>query len=102
MIVYNVTVKIEKDIQTDWESWMKETHIPDVLATECFTDAQLRRLLIDEEDGITYSVQYRTKSMDEIHHYQKNYASKLQQEHKERYEGRYVAFRTLMEQLHTL
>ena len=38
MIVYNVTVKIEKDIHDDWLAWMKETHIPEVLKTNLFED----------------------------------------------------------------
>lgn len=99
MIIYNVTVKIEKDILKDWEEWMTKAHIPDVMATNCFTDAQLRRLLMEEEDGITFSVQYRCESMEKLHQYQTTHAARLQAEHSERYKGRYVAFRTLMEQL---
>ncbi|MDX1684104.1 MAG: DUF4286 family protein [Saprospiraceae bacterium] len=99
MIIYNVTVKIEPAIREDWETWMKRVHIPDVIATNCFTDAQLRRLLIDEDDGITYSIQYRCRSMTDLEKYQNEHASRLQSEHTERYEGKYVAFRTLMEQM---
>ena len=99
MIIYNVTVKIEKGIQEDWENWMTTVHIPDVLATECFRDAQLRKLLIEESDGITYSIQYRCGDMGDLERYQANYAKQLQSEHTQRYEGKYVAFRTLMEQM---
>lgn len=99
MIIYNVTVKIEKSIREDWESWMTGVHIPDVLATNCFTDAQLRKLLIDEEDGITYSIQYRCSHMNDLERYQAEHAKRLQSDHTERYKGKYVAFRTLMEQV---
>ena len=99
MIIYNVTVKIEPGIRQDWEDWMKQVHIPDVMATGLFLDAQMRRLLIDEEDGHTYSIQYRCLKMADFQKYQSDHASRLQADHTERYKDRYVAFRTLMEQI---
>ena len=99
MIVYNVTVKIENSVLDDWVEWMQKTHIPDVLATNLFEDAQLRKLLIAEDDGTTFSVQYRCHSMEKFNQYQKDFAPSLQREHTERYKDKYVAFRTLMEEL---
>ena len=32
MIVYSVTVNIENEVHDDWLSWMKNKHIPDVMA----------------------------------------------------------------------
>ena len=29
MILYNVTVNIDKDVEQDWINWMKNTHIPE-------------------------------------------------------------------------
>jgi len=97
MILYNVTVKVERDTHDDWLQWMKEVHIPDVLATGFFTENKLCRLLIDETDGFTYSIQYFCTDMDTLEQYQKEHATRLQQEHQEKYDGKFVAFRTLME-----
>ena len=36
MIVYNVTVNIDKNIVDDWLTWMKEIHIPEVMKTGFF------------------------------------------------------------------
>ena len=33
MIIYNVTVGVDKSIEADWLAWMKEVHIPDVIKT---------------------------------------------------------------------
>ena len=35
--------------------------------------------------------------MEDIEAYQKNHAARLQAEHSQRYEGKYAAFRTLLE-----
>ena len=100
MIIYNVTVKIDKTLSEDWVSWMKSIHIPDVLATGIFTDYRLCRIFEDEEDGgETFATQYFCNNLSDFQRYQKEFAPALQQEHMERYRDRYVAFRTLMEEL---
>lgn len=98
MILYNVTVKISHSVHDDWLRWMKEVHIPDVLATGLFTEYKLCRLLgVDESDGVTYATQYFCPDMESFKIYQEKYAPRLQKDHKDRYEDQYVAFRTLME-----
>ena len=98
MIVYNVTIKIDTDIYEEWLSWMKEVHVPDVMRTNLFLENKICRLLgVDEEDGITYAIQYTCESMNVFDTYQQQFAKQLQQEHTERYQGKFVAFRTLME-----
>jgi len=100
MILYNVTIKIEPSINEDWLKWMKEIHIPDVMKTNMFIENRLCKMLTNvEPDGITYAVQYLCKDMDTFQLYQKEYAKALQADHTDRYKGKYVAFRTLMEVL---
>lgn len=97
MIIYNVTIKIDHSIHNDWLSWMREVHILDVLKTGLFTRYKLCKLLQeDERDGVTYAVQYYCNSMSDYFTYQNDYATKLQADHAQRYEGKYVAFRTLL------
>jgi hypothetical protein len=96
-ILYNVTVKVTKEASGEWLEWMKQKHIPDVLATGLFTEHKICRILQDEQDGDTYAIQYLCKSMDDFKTYQENHAKSLQAEHAARYKEKYVAFRTLME-----
>lgn len=100
MIVYNVTVKIDPGIHEDWLEWMRQTHIPEVLATGMFRDHRICRLLEqDESDGFTYVIQYRTDSIEKLMAYQRDHAPALQAAHTERYRERFVAFRTVMEEI---
>ena len=41
MIIYNVTTKVATTIATDWLAWLKDEHIPDSIATGCFTNATI-------------------------------------------------------------
>lgn len=97
MIIYNVTVKVDHDIHDDWMDWMKEVHIPDVMSTGYFKAHQIAKVLVDDTDGTTYSIQYKCGSMQQLEGYQNTAAPKLQKEHTERYKDKFVAFRTLLE-----
>lgn len=101
MIIYNVTVNIDADIHDDWLRWMKEKHIPDVMNTGKFIEYKICKVLTRQEDetGVTYAIQYTCKSMDDFEKYQKEDAPRLQQEHSNRYKDKFVAFRTLLEQV---
>jgi hypothetical protein len=99
MILYNVTVNIEDSIHDEWLSWMKSKHIPDVVATGCFSSGTIFRLLVEEEQGTSYSVQYRAPNKAAIDRYLKDFAPALQKEHKDKYEGKFVAFRILLEEV---
>ncbi|UTW63696.1 DUF4286 family protein [bacterium SCSIO 12741] len=99
MIIYNVTVKVENEVHAEWLSWMKETHIPDVMATGLFVDSKMMKVLVDDTDGMTYSVQYRVETWELLKEYQENHAPRLQKEHSDKYEGKFVAFRTLLEEV---
>ncbi len=97
MIIYNVTANIDESIHEDWLNWIKE-HIPQVLATGKFTEAKLTKVLVDEEmGGITYSVQYRAKSREDLDNYYKNDADRLRSEGLKRFADKMLAFRTELE-----
>lgn len=97
MILYNVTIQIEHDVHHEWLAWMREEHIPEVMATGCFKEYRISRLMgVDEQDGFTYSIQYLMPHIGAYQDYQKEHALALQAKHNERYKEKFVAFRTLM------
>lgn len=97
MYIYNVTVNIEAEVHEAWVKWMKETHMPDVMKTGCFIDSQLVKVLYVEDQGHTYSAQYKFLEMSDIETYMKDFAPELQADHKKLFGDKYTAFRTLLE-----
>ncbi|WP_421875391.1 DUF4286 family protein [Marinoscillum sp.] len=99
MILYNVTVNVEETVVGDWLTWMKEEHIPEVLATGCFVEHKILKLLQEdpEAQGSTYAIQYFAETMHQINHYLNNHAPLLRQKHVDRYLNKCVSFRTLLE-----
>ena len=98
MILYNVTVNVEDSVHKEWVEWMKAVHIPNVMRTGMFSENRFLRLLMEEETGgTTYAVQYVCESMDRFREYEERFAPALRAEVMERYEGKFVTFRTLLE-----
>ncbi len=99
MIIYNVTVNLDQSIHSDWLNWMKTVHIPEVMATGYFLDNRIAKVLSTQEDetGHTYAIQYTCNSMADLDEYQEKCSKPLQEAHGKRYEGKFVAFRTLLE-----
>lgn len=101
MIIYNVTVNVENNTKDEWLKWMKEVHIPDVINTGLFQGHKFLRLLNEEENntGTTFAIQYFCESMQKLQEYMGQHAPALQKEHTERYKDKFVAFRTLLEEV---
>ncbi len=99
MIIYNVTVNIEDSVHTDWIKWMKEVHIPEVMETGYFLENKIAKVITTQEDetGHTYAIQYTCHSMADLDEYNTTSSPALQEKHEKRYQGKFVAFRTLLE-----
>ena len=100
MIVYNVTVSLaDESIHHEWLQWMKEIHIPQVMQTGMFADSKMMRVLNEENDGVTYAIQYRCESLASYERYRTMFAPALQAETARKYGDKVLAFRTLLEEV---
>jgi hypothetical protein len=96
MIIYNVTVNIDEEVHDDWFEWMSDVHIKDVMNTGLFLEAKFSKILAEEEGGRSYSIQYLCQDMSTLDKYQEEFAPGLQQDHANKFGGKFVAFRTLL------
>ncbi|MBL7859173.1 MAG: DUF4286 family protein [Cyclobacteriaceae bacterium] len=100
MLLYNVTIGIDKDVEEEWLHWMKTRHIPDVMNTGMFLDSKIYKVLHDhEEETTSYSVQYFVETIQHMQQYLALHAPALMAEHRERFANKHVAFQTLLEEV---
>ena len=98
MILYNITVNIEKSVELEWLAWMKNVHMQEVMDTGMFIDSKIFVVLNEEPNsGTSYSIQYFAKSLNEVETYLEKFAPALREVHNEKYGGNFVAFRTVLE-----
>lgn len=97
-IIYNVTVKVSADIREEWLKWMQEEHLPEVMQTACFKSYRLLHLEgYDDDEGFTYAIQYTCPNPDLFEIYQRDHAPGLRKKHEQKFDGKFVAFRTILQ-----
>lgn len=100
MYIYNVTTNVEADTAQEWLAYMRETHIPEMIATGCFTGAKLTRVMIQEEmGGKTFSIQYAVTDKETFKGYYVAYAADMNSRLDQKFKGKYVTFQTELEVL---
>lgn len=100
MVLYNLTVVVDYDHADRWLRWMKEKHMPDVLATGVFLEGKIARILAEEQGGVSYSIQYLAADMESYNRYEREFAPALRKEHEDMFPGQVAAFRTLLDIIH--
>ena len=99
MIIYSVTVAIAGAAEEEWLDWMRRVHVPEVVATGCFSECRIHRAVDAESGDGTYVLQYRCASTEEYHRYRDHFAPALQKDHTDRFAGRFRASRQLLEEI---
>jgi len=100
MILYNVTIGIDKDIEPEWLEWMKTIHIPEILNTGIFVHHKFYKVLShDDENTVSYCIQYFTPTIEQFNIYIKDHAPAFVEQHRSKFQNKHVAFRTLLEEI---
>lgn len=98
MFIYNVTIKVERSIHDAWLQWLKEEHVPELINTGCFTHAVILHLLeADDEEGVTYAVQYHAESKALYNQYIQKHAEEMRNKGFAKWGNQFIVYRTLMQ-----
>ncbi len=98
MIIFNVTIKVSALIKDRWLEWMKQEHIPEIMATGLFHDYRICRLLEqDDSEGPTYAIQYFTDTLENYYTYIQEHAPLFRQKTFDAFGDQFIAFRTVMQ-----
>ncbi len=93
--IYNITTNIAEDVEQEWLSWMREVHIPAMLATGKFIKVTLIQVATTEEmGGVTYASQYLCESADKLKDFYREDAPKLSGEVMRVFADKVVVFGT--------
>src|ERR1700748_431239 len=97
MLVYNETIIIEENSYLEWLEWMKNIHIPAIMATGYFDSYKILNVVDSPNEGVTSCVQYYTSTSENFGKFYEEHFNKFQSIHQQRYEHKFVLYNTLME-----
>ena len=95
-LIYNVTVSVDKEEQSNWISWMLDEHLREMLGTGCFLGFTFSELHAEEEMGPTYTIQYALASRSDFERYERDFAPAMRKKGSEKFGTKALAFRTTM------
>ena len=101
MVLYIVNVTIKKDRSNEWLEWMKNVHIPHVMETGYFINAEIYDIILPatHRDDFSYSIHFSSESYEKFMKYRVRESKRLQKEHEEKF-GQYISIqRFVMEKV---
>ncbi len=97
MVIYNVTIKIDNDIESEWITWQREVYIPGIMASGFFHDHQFSKLIShEEEDGKTYVMQFYAKDKNAFENYKDQYADRLRDISLKKWGKKFIVLESLL------
>lgn len=100
MIVYNTTFHIEKDVLEEGLEYLKRQYIPKATESGFLQRPCLRRVMrTDEEEGVSFSVQFHVKNVDTLNFWLQNEGNRIHQDLVGRFGHKIAGFSTLLEEI---
>lgn len=100
MVLYNLTINIEKAAEREWLHWMRLKLVPEFMATGLPLAYKILRLLTEVENGgETYTFQFSFKGRIDYFRFNKLHADDLLGQLQQQYANQYVMFQSLLEEV---
>lgn len=97
MILYNITVILDEEIETEWLKWINQTFIPEALSSNLLVSNRVLKVLDSPNEGVTYCLQFIADDIQNYTQFKDIHAAALLESHTLRFKNQSVFFSTIME-----
>lgn len=97
MIIFNTTYCVSDKCYDSFLRWLKEQHLPEMLAHEAFLESKVSRVLTEEQEGKTISVQLISPDLDAIANWNDAHGDKYRMEMASLFDAEVLFFASYME-----
>lgn len=99
MIVYNTTFHVEDAVAEKLIAYLKKTYIPIAIKTGVLRNPALRRLLHDEEESVSFALQFHVDTRDALEAWKLKEGRLLQRRLTNLFGHQLIGFSTLLEEI---
>jgi len=71
MYIYNITFNVEESIKNEWKDYVKNIFIPKMLQSGIIQSATTSQIMVEEQQGISYSIQFATQDKKSLEKFKK-------------------------------
>jgi len=72
MYIYNITFNVDKEIEKTWRQYVKEVFIPAMLKSGLLHTALTSKIMVDEAQGNSYSIQFSANNKEDLDNFIQN------------------------------
>ena len=94
MYIYNITFNVENSIEQEWLDFVKKVFIPKMLKSGLITGATTAKIVVDEAQGTSYSIQFFTDKKENLDHFINNEFQPILQEIHDKFSPEMLYFAT--------
>lgn len=100
MIIFNTTFHVGDDVHDDCLLFFRNTYIPQAVNSGFLFDPRLALIHAQhEENGVSYSLQFKVKNVETLNHWLASDGQKLQTMLAEQFGNKVLGFITLLEEI---
>jgi len=98
MLIFNTTFLVSDHVSGQWIKWIREEHIPFMLASKTFSKPQLAKVYTQEDqEGTSYSLQFHVADLHTLENWHIEYAKTFEKQFAEKFGTKVVFFATILE-----
>jgi hypothetical protein len=96
-VLYTVWYEVDASVESEWNSWMESTHVPEVVKTGGFLGAKRYRVV----EGLLskYATFYLAKDMKSLKSYLDGPAKELREEYRAKFGSKSKVTRVVLEEV---
>ncbi len=100
MHTINTTFIIHPQVFQNWKKFIKQIYIPLSMDELKFDDVRIQKVLTDEQDQLTYTVQLKTEHESYVKFYQDEIHPRILREMTKVFKESVVTFTTVLQDVH--
>ncbi len=101
MYIYNITFHVSNEIEKKWLDYIKKTFIPAMLKSGLLESSLTSKVVTDDREGSSYSIQFKTQSKEILDKFIKEELSPILDEINRKFSPDMVYFATELDVIDT-
>jgi hypothetical protein len=99
MIIYHTTFHVDEDVVAESIAFLKQIYIPKATQSGLLHSPALHRVLQEDEEGASISVQFRVEDQKTLHRWMQHEGVGIQRELVARFGNKVAGFSTLLDEI---
>lgn len=99
MIVFNTTYLVSEEVHDKWIERIAGVFIPTMVSTGIFSNPRLYKVLVNENEGITYSLQFSVQDGSDLKKCEEEYNEMLETSMRQVFGESVLFFTTLLDEI---